>query len=466
MPGQRYIFSSYSGDNAKRDTIASRRLIMTPWYQQRWGDTFQLSRDVNRNTRYENTKGGIRMVYAISGGVTGEGAQRIVVDDPHELDDDMSPTKLLGVADWWDVVMPTRVNDPATASRTIIQQRIHDKDLTGHLQEAMKEEGGRHYEELILPTEYDPKHHHFFSTVSNKTNEPWVPQVEKRHLPEHKQDRPEIAYLDPTDLVDLPEDPRVEHMELLHPQRMPRSEVEALKITLKRKANGQLNQRPVPSEGDLFKERYFRYWTYADKERTLAVLHQGEEEKLIKLEGFRFTTVDLATSLSETADETAISSWIWTESNHLLWLGLEHNRIEGPDIMASIINNRVKFGSKVVGIESGGFQLSMVQTARRRGLPVIKLRPDRDKRTRAIPSAVMMDGEQIYMSGNREDREWTAAAEAQLLKFTGSPNDTDDIVDTLSYAVWLVLKWLENEHPQRQRSWGARPPQRQRSGMS
>ncbi len=30
FPGQRYIFSSYSGDNAKRDTIASRRLIMTP----------------------------------------------------------------------------------------------------------------------------------------------------------------------------------------------------------------------------------------------------------------------------------------------------------------------------------------------------------------------------------------------------------------------------------------------------
>lgn len=446
-PQMRYLFFSYQADNTIRDNIWSRELIQSHWYQQRWGYAYQLSRAVNRRDRVETDSHGYRIAGSVNSGITGEGGQRIVVDDPHELDDDESPWKVRDVAHWWDTVIPTRVNEPKTASRVIVQQRIHDKDLTGHLLEQMAD-GGRHYEKLVLPAEYEKKSMVSFERTSKKTGEIWRPRVEIGNLP------PEIrpANEDPKKLIELPRDPRREDGELLWPERMPRGELESLKKELKRKASGQLQQRPVPSEGDVFKERIFRYWRYASPtDDSHAILHLDHEDRIVPLEGTVFNTVDLATSLSETANETVISTWIWTESKHLLWLWCEHGHMEGPDIIPAIKRQMTLWGSQIVGIERTGMQLAFVQEARRDGMPVVGLRPDRDKRTRAIPAVVMMDGQQLLIAGSAP---WRQYAEAQMLKFTGGPNDEDDIVDTLSYASWIVLNMLESKKTQRERTWG------------
>lgn len=452
QPGLRYLFSAYSGSNAVRDTIYSRRLIMSRWYQERWGYAYKLSKDVNRMSRIENTHGGFRIAHGVASGITGEGGQRIVIDDPHQLDDDLDPGALQGVAEWWDGVMSSRVNNPQTAARVIVQQRIHDRDLSGHLMAKMEEKGARHYENLVLPAEYEDQFTRSFVVMSRKTETEWAPKVQVELLPEKRQVELEEDGVGPEEFVELTADPRVDENELLWEEKMPRAELEALKTELKRKASGQLQQRPVPTEGDLFKSRYFRYWSHAPgTNHEAGFIHLDHEDKLIDLEGFIFLTVDLATSLAATADETVISAWMWTKSKHLLWLNCDHARIEGPDIVPAIRRNMNRWGAELVGIEKSGFQLSMVQTARRTGMPVIALFPDRDKRSRAIPTAVMMDGEQMFLP--RDNAPWVGYAETQLLKFTGSPNDEDDVVDTASYATWVVTHVLEKPNRQRQRTW-------------
>ncbi len=48
--------------------------------------------------------------------------------------------------------MSTRLNQPKTGAKVIVMQRLHERDLTGHL----AERGGDVH--LCLPAEYEPSH--------------------------------------------------------------------------------------------------------------------------------------------------------------------------------------------------------------------------------------------------------------------------------------------------------------------
>ena len=84
-------------------------------------------------------------------------------------------------------------------------------------------------------------------------------------------------------------------------------------------------------------------------------------------------------------------------------------------------------------IEKNGFQLSMVQMARREGLPVKELRADRDKVSRALPLAARMESGNVWFPN---DSLWYADLEKELLTFP--VGEHDDQVDALAYAVLEV----------------------------
>ena len=69
------------------------------------------------------------------GAVTGEGGDRIVCDDPNNVNEVESDSVRRSTNDWFDVVMSTRVNDPKTAAKVVVMQRCHQQDLSGHLLE-------------------------------------------------------------------------------------------------------------------------------------------------------------------------------------------------------------------------------------------------------------------------------------------------------------------------------------------
>jgi hypothetical protein len=57
-PETRWLFSSYREPLAVRDSVKCRRLIESDWYQQCWGESYQLSADQNQKGRFENTRTG------------------------------------------------------------------------------------------------------------------------------------------------------------------------------------------------------------------------------------------------------------------------------------------------------------------------------------------------------------------------------------------------------------------------
>jgi hypothetical protein len=60
-------------------------------------------------------------------------ARYVVVDDPHSVDQAESEGKRSSAIEWWNGSMSTRLNDFATGHQIVIQQRLHEADLTGDL---------------------------------------------------------------------------------------------------------------------------------------------------------------------------------------------------------------------------------------------------------------------------------------------------------------------------------------------
>jgi hypothetical protein len=86
----------------------------------------------------------------------------VVVDDPISARDRRNAARHEAVADWWDKVMSSRLNDQRTGARVIVHQRLDEKDLTGHV----LAKGG--YQHLCLPTEFDPKRRSVTVTKSGR----------------------------------------------------------------------------------------------------------------------------------------------------------------------------------------------------------------------------------------------------------------------------------------------------------
>jgi len=216
-----FLYASYSNQLSMRDSVKSRRLIESEYYQRRWGDRFQLVSDQNTKSRYTNSKGGERLITSIDGTTTGEGSQCLIGDDLNSASDVASEASLQSVKDWFDTVASTRLNDPKTGAYIIIQQRIAEDDITGHI----LEKNAGEWTHLMIPMRYE-KDRSFMTPIG------WS-------------------------------DPRTEEGQLMWPERFGEEEVKNLERALGPwAAAGQLQQRPEPKGGGIIKREWWKLWDH------------------------------------------------------------------------------------------------------------------------------------------------------------------------------------------------------------
>ena len=218
-PGVQFLHASYANQLSLRDSVKSRRLIESPWYQSHWGERFALNSDQNTKSRFSNDKGGERLITSIGAAVTGEGGSIIVIDDPNAANEAFSEATIEATKEWWDGTMSTRLNDPKTGAYVVIQQRLAEDDLTGHI--LSKDDG--EWTHLCLPMRYE-------ASRSFVTNIGW-------------------------------KDPRETEGELLWDERFGEAEVSRLeKVLGPFAAAGQLQQRPEPAGGGVIKRDWWQLW--------------------------------------------------------------------------------------------------------------------------------------------------------------------------------------------------------------
>ena len=219
-PAVPFLHASYAYALSLRDSVKCRRLIESPWYQSMWGERFKLTGDQNTKVRFSNSRGGERLITSIGAGVTGEGGQIILCDDPNAANEAFSEATIQSTIDWWDSTMSTRLNDPKTGAYIIIQQRLAEDDLTGHV--ISKDVG--EWTHLVMPMHYEAERS--FTTLIG-----W-------------------------------KDPRTIEGELLWPERFGADEVKSLERSLGPfAAAGQLEQRPEPKGGGVIKREWWMNWT-------------------------------------------------------------------------------------------------------------------------------------------------------------------------------------------------------------
>ena len=192
--------------------------------------------------------------------------------------------------------------------------------------------------------------------------------------------------------------------------------------------------------GAIFRSEWARFYDTTEKieyddngNNIVNTYYQLDDEEVVLSECRKYCTVDLAASTKTTADYTVIVTVAVTPKNNFIVLDLLRRRVEAPDIIPIMKDINDREMPEAFYIEKTGFQLSMVQIARREGLPVKELRADRDKVSRALPLAARMESGKVWFN---EQSLWYADLQRELLTFP--VGEHDDQVDALAYAVLLV----------------------------
>ena len=403
QPSKKFLYASYSASLSIRDSTKCRRLIDSPWYQAHFGDKFHLSGDMNQKSRFENSENGIRLSTSVAGSLTGEGGDCIVLDDVNNVVEADSQKVRQGVIDWWDQAMQSRLNDPKTGAFIVIQQRVNEQDLTGHI---LANELGNEWDHLVLPARYEIGH--------------------------PTPVRSSLGFTDP----------RTEEGELLWPERFGEKELSTLERGLgSYAAAGQLQQRPSPKGGGILKASWWVPWEREDLPEVSYVIQSW----------------DTAFETKESSSYSARTTWgVFKHQGYdcLIVLDMWYDKVNYPELRKLAQEAHDDWEPDAVLIEKKASGASLIADLRMAGVPVLAYSPDRDKVARAHASSALLEDGRIYYP----KRKWAEDLISICASFPAAKND--DVVDTCTQA-WLRLRkgWFlghtedpdEEDHQEAQR---------------
>ena len=381
---EKYLCASYSGILSTRDNLKARRLITSPWYQDRWGETVALTGDQNQKTRFENTATGYRIASSVGGTATGEGGSRLILDDPHSAQDAQSDKMRESALEWFDMVWSTRLNDPKRDAMVTIMQRLHEQDVSGRIQQLGD------WEHLCLPAEWDG--------VKRKT---------KLGVYDH----------------------RTKEGELLWPERFGRQELDKLKTVLgDYGVAGQLQQTPAPAGGGILKPDRIRLWP---------------NHKALPPMEYILQSYDTAFTKDTHNDPTACSVWglfFWEGCYNVMLIDAWHDHLEYPDLRARVIK---EWTAKYAGdktdptnkarspdlclIEKKGSGQSLLQDLAQARIVVAEYNPGAaDKISRAHMITPLLDAGLVWIPESKRGDTWPTWADAMMTQLSRFPNAEHD----------------------------------------
>lgn len=222
-PGWRAIYASGNPAVVTRDSLKTRQLVTSDWYQKTFAPSWKISEDQNEKQHFANTQGGFRRGVGAGGTVTGDRADFLGVDDANDAKEIHQKAHRIQINEnWWDNAFHNRVADPTYSKRGIIMQRLHEEDLAGYV--LAKEKG--QWAHLVIAMEADKD-----------------------------------GFGDPVTWIGW-SDPRKVDGELMFPERFTVKYLEGERQTLGSAGYaGQMQQRPVAAEGNRFMRQWWRFWS-------------------------------------------------------------------------------------------------------------------------------------------------------------------------------------------------------------
>lgn len=331
MQNMRYLGTAHKQDLAVRDSTKCRRLIQSDWYQRLW--PVKLTGDQNAKTKFENNKTGFREAMAFAS-MTGSRGDRVILDDPHSVDDANSRVKLASDIATFREALPSRVNNEKSAI-VIIMQRL----AVGDVSDVALELG---YDHLRIPMRYEPGR----STHTVGTG-----------------------------------DKRTVDGELMFPERFDEGQVCELEKSLGSYATaGQLQQRPVMRGGGMIKDAWVQRYNTAPANKIRIV-----------------QSWDTAYKAAQINDPSACTTWLQTTNGYYL-IDAFTIMAEYPAVKRAIKSKYEQFTPDAVLIEDKSSGQSLLQELRAdSNIPVIAIKPEQDKETRLNAVSSLFESGLIYL---------------------------------------------------------------------
>ena len=415
-PDLRYLTASYSEELAIRDAMKTRDIVTSEWYRANWPHV-TIRPDANQKTKYELHGGGWRLSTSVGGRGTGEHPDRKIVDDPHNVKQAESDVERQNALTWFDRTLGSR--GVSRGARTVvIMQRLHEKDVSGHIMSS--EDYAAHWDHLCLPMEYERSGNRMKSSLGWK-------------------------------------DPRREEGSALWPELFNAATVDKLKSRLGAYgASGQLQQRPTPAGGGILQVKHFQLWPSDTPLPQMELVVQSYD-----------------TAFTEQTANDPTAHTVWGTFRHkgkrcVLLLDAWGDHLTYPQLRRKVLDAwHEKYGRDdaargtravkphAVLIEEKGSGISLLQDLRASNVPCRGYNPGRaSKVTRAHMAAPVLEMDVVYiLESGKEPGKYVTWARDFVQQCERFPNDEhDDYVDTFSQSMiylrdagWLDMDTAEDD---------------------
>jgi predicted phage terminase large subunit-like protein len=378
LPSTRWVFTSYAISLSAKHSADRRTVITSPWYQRRW--PLQLSGDQNQKTEFVNTVRGHMLATSVGGAVTGKGGDIIVADDLQNPEMAESQTERETGLRYFDETLSIRLDPNQRRAIVVIQQRIHQADLSGHL----LERGG--WTHLCLPAEFDRR------TIIS------LP-ISKRELVKEEGD-------------------------MLWPHRMGRTELDAIKRRLGSYGHAcQYLQNPVARGGNVIKESWFG--TFREFPKFDQVVQSWDCSYKTGQTNDYSACVTVGVIGKRHDDSGAAPGYYVLHA----W----RDKVEFVQLKRKANDLYREWNPEVVLIEDTASGQSLLQELRTDTvLPIKGRRPDGDKYSRTVAVTPAIEGGRFFL---RDGSSWLNEYKAELIAFPGGAHDdyVDATVQALNY---------------------------------
>ena len=372
MPHLRYLGTAHKEPLAVRDNVKCRRLIRSEWYQRLW--PIELTGDQDAKTKFENSSTGFREAMAFTS-MTGSRGDRVLIDDPHSVDDANSVAKLAKGVQTFREAVPSRVNNSDSA-KIIIMQRLNEKDIS-----AVAIELG--YDHLCIPMRFEERR--------APTSIGWV-------------------------------DPRSEPGELMFPERFSELEVQRLEKSLQSYGTAsQLQQRPAPAGGGILKLSWFGQWSTLPKFK------------------YRMIYADTAQKEGEKNDYSVLQHWGLGVDGRIYLIDMIRGQWEAPDLLVHARAfwekcRRQHSGTlRKMKVEDKSSGTGLIQQLKRGAnrVPVEGIPRSRDKVSRAFDVAPQIEAGHVMLPSGGEHMS-DMLREIELFPAGAHDDAVDPMMDAIS----------------------------------
>jgi predicted phage terminase large subunit-like protein len=391
-PDHEFISCSYSGSLAMNFSRKVRQLLREPVYKNVF-EKSRLDKDSQSVESWQTTRGGGYVAAGVGGGITGKGANILVIDDPvKNREDAESENNREATWDWYTSTAYTRLSPGGGI--LVILTRWHDDDLAGKLLRHA-EDGADQWEVIKYPAiaEEDEK----FRKVG----------------------------------------------ESLHPERYNVDALEQIRKAIgPRDWSALYQQNPVSDEGDYFSRDMIRYYDF-DEIDTSQLNY--------------YCAWDLAIGQRDRNDYSVGIVVGVDEYDTLYVVDVVRGKYDGFELVEQILDLYETWRPSIVGIERGHIEMALgpflQKRTRERGLNEAYFKDlkvgKRDKEARARAIQGRMQQGMVYFP---KDAIWTGPMVAELLRF---PNGThDDQVDALAWIGLMMTEFATfYERPEHIPSW-------------